>query len=152
MILAGSRVGMVDEPLAAYRVRRESLSTDRVGMARGGLKTLEKARRHPNLTPSERRALDEGIAHQRRQVRERAYRHAIVGGHAGARRQALAFASTRGVPAGARVKAILAAAAPRFAGRRLGRGAPTWTGAGGVEVWADATPPDSTPGAPPDAE
>lgn len=150
IIGSDARVGLVAEPLARYRVRRESLSSDRVGMALGGLMTLEKARAMPGLSDAERASLARGIAEQRRRARERAARLAIVEGHRDVRRRSFALAATRGVPLGGRVKALVAALAPAMAQRRLRPGAPVWTGAGGIEVWTDER--GSAPGSPADPE
>ena len=47
LILEGSRVGAVAEPLALYRVRESSLSARRDDLVRGKIATLEKARANP---------------------------------------------------------------------------------------------------------
>ena len=47
LILDGSRVGLVAEPLARYRLRRASLSAQRGALLRGRCRVLEKAARAP---------------------------------------------------------------------------------------------------------
>jgi glycosyl transferase family 2 len=135
LILEGGAVGLVDAPLARYRLRRSSLSADRLGMAEGGLRTLEKAAAHPALTASDRRALARGVEQQRRKVRLAAARHALAQGTPDARRLSLDVARDRGVDARSRWKALVAAIAPRAAQRRLAaRQSAEWEGAGGVRV------------------
>jgi hypothetical protein len=53
MILAGSRPGLVDEPLAVYRLREKSLSSDRARSMRRGVVVLERAASHPSFTEDE---------------------------------------------------------------------------------------------------
>lgn len=129
LIHTGSQVGLVNEPLASYRVRRESLSADRAGMARGGLVTLEKAAGLP-LSPAERRALADGMRRQRSRAVEWEARDALLHARPDARRRLLTLGATAGVHPRTRAKAVLAAAAPRLAARRMP--AQSWTGAGGV--------------------
>ena len=51
MVLNGSRVGLVDEPLARYRLRPSSLSADRVALLEGRCRVLERAASRDDLTP-----------------------------------------------------------------------------------------------------
>src|SRR4029453_13321152 len=65
LILDGAEAGLVNEPLARYRLRTESLSASRVGLLRGRVATLEKAAGHPGLLPEERRTVSRSLASQR---------------------------------------------------------------------------------------
>lgn len=135
LIFDGGAIGLVDAPLARYRLRRSSLSADRLGMAEGGLRTLEKAAARAGLTASDRRALSRGIELQRRKVRLAAARHALAEGAPDARRRSLDVARDRGIDVRSRWKALVAALAPRAARRRLAaRQSAEWEGAGGVRV------------------
>jgi hypothetical protein len=135
LILDGGAVGLVDAPLARYRLRRSSLSANRLGMAEGGLRTLEKAAANPALAAADRQALARGIELQRRKVRLAAARDALAQGAPDARRRSLDVARDRGIEARSRWKALGAAIAPRTARRRLAvRQNEEWEGAGGVRV------------------
>src|SRR5215207_4119659 len=58
MILGGSRVGLVDEPLCVYRIRSGTLSSNLPRSLRSGVVVLERARNHPSLTSEEQGAED----------------------------------------------------------------------------------------------
>jgi glycosyltransferase involved in cell wall biosynthesis len=78
LILAGARVGLVDEPLMSYRVHDGALSSDRIASLLERVALLERARRHPSLTRAERRYLAASARWQRsrllREIEERAAR------------------------------------------------------------------------------
>ncbi|HXH98469.1 MAG TPA: glycosyltransferase, partial [Gaiellaceae bacterium] len=57
LILSGSRVGLVAEPLAHYRLRSTSLSADRGALLEGRAAVLERAAADPALTHEERSAV-----------------------------------------------------------------------------------------------
>ncbi len=121
MILAGSRAGMVDQPLAEYRVRETSLASDRIRQFEGYVALLEKAHRREDLSAAERAVLERSLAAQRRRLSLRKAQTALLEGRPDARRRALKIALSSGFPPGARVKAALAAAVPRLAARHLAR-------------------------------
>jgi hypothetical protein len=54
LILAGSAIGLVNEPLATYRLHEATLSAKRLHQARGRLMTCGRILEHPSLTASER--------------------------------------------------------------------------------------------------
>lgn len=129
LVLDGSLVGCVAEPLARYRLRRGSLSSQRASMLEGAIATLECAAAHPRLTPPERATLDHTTQRfQRRLVTVRA-REAIRDGAPGARRLALAAARAPDVGPATRLKFALAAVAPGVA-RSMLRRRPVETTAG----------------------
>jgi cellulose synthase/poly-beta-1,6-N-acetylglucosamine synthase-like glycosyltransferase len=122
MIFSGSRVGLVNEPLAEYRVNPAGLASDRVRLSEGRVAALEKTELRDDLSPDERRVLRESLANQRRILTLRTARAALLDSTADARRLALEVARTKGLPSSLRLKAGVAAVFPRLAGRRLARG------------------------------
>jgi hypothetical protein len=135
LILGGARAGAVDEPLAIYRLRESSLSADRARLVDGRVRTLEKAASHPSLTASERLVVATSIARERRELALLELRQALVQGASDARRRAVEVARGPGFPLRTRLKAALAAAAPRRSGRLLRRRLEgRWTAASGIDV------------------
>jgi glycosyltransferase involved in cell wall biosynthesis len=123
MIYAGSRVGLVDEPLAIYRLHPDALSGHRSAMLRGAIQTLEKAR-SLDLSGVERRALEASIAERSRRARLEEAREALGVDPRRARRLAWGIARDRDFDRRTRAKAWLTAAIPGLTGRvvnRLGR-------------------------------
>jgi hypothetical protein len=121
MIFEGSRAGMVSEPLAEYRVRETSLASDRIRQFEGYVALLEKAASRSDLSADERAVLDRSLAAQRRRLFLRKTQTALVEGEPRARRMALEIALNNNFPHGERMRAALAAALPKVAGRRLAR-------------------------------
>jgi glycosyltransferase involved in cell wall biosynthesis len=121
MIFAGSRAGMVAEPLAEYRVRESSLASNRVRQFEAYVAVLEKAAARSDLSRAERVVLNSSLEAQRRRVELRETEDALVSMSSEARRLALGVARDRGFPVTTRAKAALAAALPRLAGRHLAR-------------------------------
>jgi glycosyltransferase involved in cell wall biosynthesis len=135
LILEGARAGAVLEPLALYRLRPTSLSSDREKLVAGRLRTLEKTSTHPSLSIAERRAVATAIATNRRELALLELRAALAEHRRDSRRLAIAVARSRSYPQRTRLKALIAAGAPRLAGRILrGRLEHRWTGASGIEV------------------
>jgi glycosyltransferase involved in cell wall biosynthesis len=135
MILAGSAVGCVDEPLALYRLRETSLTAQRRDLLLGKLATLEKARDNPHLREDERQVLGSSLRSYRRDLSLLELRAAAAGGEAGVSRRALALLRARGLAARPRLETAAIAVAPRLAGRLLRRrDARSWIGAGGTRV------------------
>lgn len=122
MIFAGSRAGLVDEPLAEYRVRKSSLASNRLRQFESYVAVLEKTIGRSDLSPNERAVLERSLDDQRRRVVLRKAKDALTEMKPDARQLALELARARGFGVGIRAKAILAAAFPRLAGRRLSRG------------------------------
>jgi glycosyltransferase involved in cell wall biosynthesis len=119
MIFNGSRVGLVNEPLAEYRVNPSGLASDRVRLSEGRVAVLEKTELRDDLSTEERRILRESLANQRRILALRKARAALLASSPEARRLALRVAFTKGLPSSLRLKAGAAAVFPRLAGRRL---------------------------------
>jgi len=135
LILDGSRVGAVDEPLALYHLRETSLTARRRELALGKIATLEKAARSNRLEPGERPVVEGAIAAHQREVQMLDVRAAIAVGDRDARRRALAAALGNGSRARERLQALAMAASPGLSRRMLRRqAARSWVGAGGIRV------------------
>lgn len=113
MILAGSRVGMVPEPLYDYTLHGGSLASGRVASLRERVTLLEKAARNPNLRAEERPALERSLRGHREQVAHAEIEAALYG--RGGRRELGALTRshelswrTRGLAAAARLAPPLA--------------------------------------------
>jgi len=119
LILSGSRAGLVDEPLALYRVRPGSLSSQRVRMRAGQVAVLERIVARPDLSGAEAAAAAAALARERRELVVAQAREALRDGRPDARRRALAVAlgSSQGI--GSRVKGLAAAIVPGAAGAIL---------------------------------
>jgi GT2 family glycosyltransferase len=121
MIFAGSRAGMVNEPLAEYRVRESSLASNRVRQFEAYVAVLEKADERSDLSSDERATLQRSLQAQRRRLVIRKVEDALASMSPEARQLAFDVARDPGFPLGTRAKAALAAAVPRVAGKRLAR-------------------------------
>jgi glycosyltransferase involved in cell wall biosynthesis len=130
LILAGARVGLVDEPLARYRLHPASLTAQRTALYRGRVAVLEKAQRTQQLDPGERAHLRRSLARERGRAALGEAHDALRDRASGVRGGALRATVARGVPRRARIGMLAAAVAPRLAARRLERGGRV--GAGGV--------------------
>jgi glycosyltransferase involved in cell wall biosynthesis len=119
MIFSGSRVGLVNQPLAEYRVRETSLASDRIRLFEGRVAVLEKAALRSDLSNEERAVLTRSLLAERRRLALRKAHAALVEGRPDARRLALEIALTNSFPPGARLKAAMAVALPGLARRRL---------------------------------
>jgi glycosyltransferase involved in cell wall biosynthesis len=122
MILTGSRAGLVNEPLAEYRIREASLASDRVRMLEGRVAVLEKTARRSDLSAEERGVLEGSLVVHRRRLKLRRAETALVDRRPDGRRLALDVARDRGFPHSTRARAALASVAPGLAGRQLARG------------------------------
>jgi GT2 family glycosyltransferase len=132
MIFAGSRVGMVNEPLAEYRVRATSLASNRLRQFEAYVAVLEKAAARSDLSTDERAALDRSLGVQRRRLLLQKAEDALAEAKPKARRLALEIARDNSFPSRVRAKAALSATLPRIVNRRLARGRREL--AGGVRV------------------
>ena len=119
MILNGSRAGLILEPLSHYRLRPGSLSSDRARSMESMVTILEGARRHPSLSEHERRTLLDDLTVKRRLALITLAERDLRDRRPGARARALAIARNEPALFGptARLKAVLAAAAPAVARR-----------------------------------
>lgn len=119
MIMDGSRVGLVEEPLSRYRLRPGSLSSQREAHIEGRLATLAKAGRRDDLTRDERRVLERSVEYQRQVLALARARASLLEWRPDARRRAVDVALGRGHGLRTRVKALATAVAPGIARRRL---------------------------------
>jgi hypothetical protein len=143
LILGGARAGIVDEPLARYRVRETSLSAQPLLHERGCVRALELALARTDLSAREREVAGQTLAAHRRAL-ARAELDAALAGAGDARRHALAVARDGGEARAMRLKAAAAAAAPWLARRVLaGRAAREWTGTANVRVHRSGPPAEA---------
>jgi glycosyltransferase involved in cell wall biosynthesis len=137
LLLDGSLIGCVVEPLARYRVRAGSLSTNHVAMLEAEINVLEKALMHPRIRPEEDLVARGTIARLEQELAVDRLREALRTRTPGARRCAAAIAADRAAPLGTRLKAAAAAVAPGIVGLLLNRrDRREWRGAGGTTVRA----------------
>lgn len=138
LIFAGSRAGLVDEPLSRYRLHEGALSSRRAEMLGGRVMTLEKAAaaaERLGLTAPERELLARSLGNQRRRAAVEEARELVRAGAGDARRRSLAIATGGEHDARTRLKAAAAALAPGLARRlMLRRERDGWVGAAGVRV------------------
>jgi len=135
MILSGSRVGSVAEPLATYRLHERALSSQPLQQLRGILATMTRIAQHPALTEDEGRVVAARLAWTRREIAVGEATQALLDGVPGARRRALGVFSERAHAMPVRMRALLAWLLPGVARRVLARRRERyWIGAGGVTV------------------
>jgi glycosyltransferase involved in cell wall biosynthesis len=131
LILAGSRVGLVKEPLARYRLGSSSLTAQRTQLYRGRVAVLEKALRSELLSAEERAVASRALARERGRAATSTADDAVRHRAPNARGLALEAARAPQLPLRARLRALAQAAAPAAA-RRLSSG--RRTAAAGVEL------------------
>jgi hypothetical protein len=129
LILSGSLVGLVAEPLARYRLTPGSLSSRRAPLLAGRVRALERALARDDLSPQERDVARASLVRERRGHAVAAAQEALRAGAPDARRLALAVVRGDGQGVSTRLKALLGTLAPRLA-RRLLRDRPVETTAG----------------------
>ena len=122
MIFAGSRVGMVNEPLAEHRVRETSLASNRARQFEAYVAVLEKTAARTDVTANEQEVLRRSLHSQRRRLALRRAEDALTEARPDARRLAFDVARDSGFPLRTRAKAAVAMALPGIAARRLARG------------------------------
>ncbi len=119
LIRSGSQAGLVAEPLARYRIST-GLSSHRARLIQGRVQVIERALARERLAGAEREAAERALAEQRRRAALERAREALVEGRPDARRRSLEVVVGRNQTVGSRLKALVSAAAPGPAGRRLG--------------------------------
>lgn len=118
MILHGSAVGMVAEPLYDYFLHGGSLAAGRLASLRERVVLLAKAESNPDLRPAERRPLRQALRRHRAAVARTALRASLDEG--GGRAACARLALSSGADPRTRALALLAAASPALARRRAG--------------------------------
>jgi glycosyltransferase involved in cell wall biosynthesis len=135
IILGGSRAGLIPEPLARYRVREGSLSTDTGAMLEGRIHCLERALERDDLSADERITARSSLTERGYELRLFEAREALLTGSPGVRRRLLTIALGRGFGLRTRLKAALSAIFPSRAGAAIARReSAAWVGAAGVRV------------------
>ena len=124
LILDGGRAGLVEEPLARYRLREGSLSSDRGATMAAQVTMLEKFLDHPALDDGDRDFLRHELRIKRAEARMAVAEAALDRGTPNRRSAALALAFGElppGTGLGTRLRALAAAIAPSLARARLTR-------------------------------
>ena len=124
LILDGARAGLVDEPLARYRLREGSLASDRSATMAAQVTMLEKFVEHPALDDGDRDYLRRELRIKRAEARVAVAEGALDRGAPNRRSAALALAFGElppGAGLGTRLRALAAAAAPSLARARMTR-------------------------------
>jgi len=118
LIFRGSRVGLVDEPLARYRLTRGTLSSHRIHLVQARLEVLSRAGRWDSLSPEERAVLTWAIGRERRNLAHRMANESLDRGGWPARREFAKIVLGRGFGLRTRLGALFAVASPALAARR----------------------------------
>jgi glycosyltransferase involved in cell wall biosynthesis len=121
LVLAGSRFGLVDEPLARYRLQPGSLTADKAGEWRGCVDALERVASAARADPAARAAYERSLRKHREWALLAEAEGALRARSPDARSRARAVAFGEGIPPGTRAKALIAALAPGAAARLLDR-------------------------------
>lgn len=133
LALGGARFGLVDEPLASYRLRPGSMASDRPGALRARVRVLEDIAAGPGVPDHLTLAFDRSLAQKRRRAAQAEAEEAWRERSPGRRSAAMRLALAPGVGGTGRAKALAGAVFPGWARRRLLRRADTIlsrTGAG----------------------
>jgi hypothetical protein len=118
LIFSGSRVGLVDEPLARYRLTRGTLSSHRTHLVQARLDVLSRASRWSSLSAGERRVLTLAIRRESRDLAHRLANESLNRGGWPARRAFSKILLGRGFGLRSRLGALFAVASPALAARR----------------------------------
>jgi glycosyltransferase involved in cell wall biosynthesis len=121
LILSGSLAGLVEAPLARYRLHQGSQSNQLVGLARSRLATMEKSLRTADLSELERTGLQARIVAEKRELSLARVREALLSRSPEARRESRRLLLEPGVSLGIRLRAALSWLSPRLARRALAR-------------------------------
>jgi glycosyl transferase family 2 len=118
LVLSGSRIGLVDAPLARYRLAQGSLSSNPVRMTEARLRVLDRVAARMDLEPDERDIVARAQAREHRELRQRRLTHSLLAAGRDVRRHAVAVMMSRAEGPRTRLGALLAVVAPRLARRR----------------------------------
>ena len=116
LILGGSTAGLVDEALLEYRVRPDSLTSDRVGALWSRVRMLERLGETFELDEHENAALDRSLVHHLTRATLAEASTYLEAGKV-ERRGLIALASRRGLPVRTRAQLAVAGLAPHLARR-----------------------------------
>jgi glycosyltransferase involved in cell wall biosynthesis len=121
LVLGGSRVGLVDEPLYVYRLRDDSLTADHPAALRSRVAMLDKVATRHDLEAREL-ALVRSLREERnREALLAEAEAALLARSKDARRRALRVATGPGFGPATRAKAMVAAVVPALAAGALAR-------------------------------
>lgn len=118
LILSGSRVGLVDVPLARYRLAAGSLSSDRARLVRARLQVLSQAVARDDLEPHERKVLAAAVRREKRNLAARLAEASLEDGGWRARKSFARVLTGRGFGPRERLGSLLAIVSPAIAARR----------------------------------
>jgi hypothetical protein len=121
LILGGSLVGLIDEPLYRYKLMHGSLGSDPIANHRANAAILERLLGDSRLLPEERAIVARGIRTHQSTARLLDAQQAVLAGRPDARRAALGVVLGRGFMLRSRVKAFASALAPALTRRVLER-------------------------------
>lgn len=133
LVLGGSRVGLLTDAHALYRVTPGSLSSDRLDLTRSKLSTLDRLSSRPDLLPHEQDGVEQERAALVRDLRRRETREAVRSGAPDARRQSKQLLLEPGASGRQRLAALGWAVAPTLARTAMGRARRTES-VGGLRV------------------
>jgi len=119
VICAGSRAGMVNQPLAVYRLQPSSLTGSRLRTLQGRVVALRKMSLIAGLSETESVRIERLLGHYRREARLAHAEDLLRRSASGRRRAALGVAMAQGFGVRTRAKAAVAALVPGAAGRYL---------------------------------
>ncbi len=121
LVLAGSRIGLVDEPLYRYRLHERGTSADQVRGTWDCVQALERVLAGEQVDDHRRSLLEASLARHRQTALLTEAEAALRDGSTDARARSWTIALSREFAAGTRLKAGIAAALPGAAGRLLER-------------------------------
>lgn len=119
LVLSGSQVGLVYEPLADYRMWEGTLTAQRLAYERGKVQTLTKTLARGDLTPDERAIVAASLKRRRREALLIEVEATLREGGAGVRGRLLGHVGRADLGALTRAKLVAAAVAPGHARKRL---------------------------------
>jgi glycosyltransferase involved in cell wall biosynthesis len=119
LALAGSRFGLVDEPLYRYRVHERGKSTDQLRGARDAVQMFEGLLHLAEPGSSEQLAIEQALEAHLRNAALTEAEHALRTGTPDRRSRSLAIAFGSGFGMSTRLKALVAAAFPGQSARLL---------------------------------
>lgn len=119
LILSGSLVGLVDEPLAIYRLATGSLTSSWVALQRWRIAVRHHVMRRSDLSPAERTAIAHRLEEDEQKLVLAQAQGALSEGGWNARRYCWAIIRGRGYSPRTRAKAAMSMLLPSLAGRRM---------------------------------
>jgi glycosyltransferase involved in cell wall biosynthesis len=115
LVIGGSLIGLVDQPLYVYRVHGRGTSADQLRVYRNSVRALEYVLAESDPGPAELAALRRGLRHRRRLSALTEVEAALRTRAPEARARSRKVAADRDFPLPTRLKAALAAASPGVA-------------------------------------